>query len=220
VGVVGIIVAVAAALAGHPVSSTTQVASARAEAPVSLEVTRKDADPGESVGLIVVNDTPRKVRYGLDTRVQRNHSGRWVDAMKAVYGMKHPGTRSIALYAPPNGRGGSGPVGGGLRDEIVLPKDLRPGRYRAVKRVTVVGRGARTVRATFNVIGPARTCSGIQARTSDGEIEVVIPCGLKVKDRVTVQRRGVTCFRLTMVPVRSPSGPRTVKTVCAGEGPG
>lgn len=77
-GVIAILVAMAA-MAGHPVSSSTQVASTRAEAPVRLELTRKDVDPGDSVGLIVFNDTSRKVRYGLATRVQRHRNGRWVN---------------------------------------------------------------------------------------------------------------------------------------------
>lgn len=92
-GVIAILVAVAAAMAGHPVSSSTQVASTqvastRAEAPVRLELTRKDVDPGDPVGLIVVNNTSRKVRYGTATRVQRNDNGRWVNAMRAVYGTR------------------------------------------------------------------------------------------------------------------------------------
>jgi hypothetical protein len=102
----------------------------------------------------------------------------------------------------------------------VLPEDLRPGRCRAVKQVTVVGEGERTLRATFTVIGPLRTCSFIAARTSDGEIEADIPCGLKVQDERVVRRRGVTCLRIAMVPSRGTREPRTVKTVRAGEGPG
>lgn len=105
-GVIGIIVAVAAAVAGHPVSSGTQVASARAEAPVRLELTTTQARPGERVGLIVVNDTSRKVRYGLATRVQRKLDGRWASANGAVYGWRHLAFRGLGLAAPPHGQGG------------------------------------------------------------------------------------------------------------------
>lgn len=71
--------------------------------------------------------------------------------MRAVYGTKHPGVRYIALYALPHDRGGPGPASGLVRDEIVLPDDLRPGWYRAVKQVTVVGKGDRTLRVGFKV---------------------------------------------------------------------
>lgn len=146
VDVVGALVALAVALSGHASASHERAAVENQPEQVRLQLTRTEAQPGERIALIVVNDGDKQVRYGVATRFQRYHRGRWINAMRAVYGRKRPLVRLILLYAPPHGRGG--PTG---LDAVVLPTDLRPGRYRAVKRVRIGPRRGVKLRAGFRV---------------------------------------------------------------------
>ena len=144
-------------MAGQPSAENLHPVVAPQQAAVRLELTVTTARPGDRIGLIVVNDTSSMVLYGLWTDVERRHEGRWINARRAVYprGRVVP---AIGLGVPPHGQRGPR-RGRGLRDEIVLPDNLRPGRYRAIKRVTVgdIYRvtpgdiGKTRLRATFRV---------------------------------------------------------------------
>ena len=157
--VLAAVVALAAAVAGQPSAENLRPVVAPQQAAVRLKLTVTTARPGDPIGLIVVNDTSSMVLYGLATTVERRHEGRWINAMRAVYPRNHV-VPSIGFLVPPHGQGGPPPPRGrGLRDEIVLPDNLRPGRYRASKRVTVgdINRvtagdiGETRLRATFRV---------------------------------------------------------------------
>jgi Big-like domain-containing protein len=111
---------------------------------------------GGTIRIAVENSGRRAMYYGLDNRIERRVGARWRDATADVFGTPDPGVRAILLNAPPGEK--SGPNYGNVVDRIRLPRDLEPGRYRVVKRVSGNDRGVgppqMTLRATFEVRRP------------------------------------------------------------------
>jgi len=83
------------------------------------------ARPGDEITAIVRNQSPRRLQFGVGYRLERSRGGVWrrVDYDYAVM--------DIALEVAPGAE--SDP------EQIPLPRSLRPGRYRVVKRCE--GRG-------------------------------------------------------------------------------
>jgi hypothetical protein len=85
---------------------------------VVLELDRRTAAPGETLELTVVNRTRTRLEYGVAYRLERRTADgwRWVNRDSAfilILKMAEPGARE--------------------REQIRLPQDLEPGRYRIVK---------------------------------------------------------------------------------------
>lgn len=111
-----------------------------------VHVTPAVAHPGDRLELSIVNETGRKVSYGLAARAQRRSGPRWLPANRAVYGQRNPGFRLIRLFALPGGR----MVPPDYDDSIRLPNTIAPGRYRLLRRVQV-GPRQTTMRFEFRV---------------------------------------------------------------------
>jgi hypothetical protein len=113
--------------------------------------------PGQPVGVAVRNLGRESLSYGLGLEVERWDGGEWRNATRAVYGPGPVAFPAIGLGVPPGHV--SGPRHGtGLFDGVTLPRDLEPGRYRFVKKVS--GEGPRSqghrgiqLNASFRVRG-------------------------------------------------------------------
>jgi hypothetical protein len=83
-----------------------------------LELDRDSAAPGETLELTVENLTPTRLEYGVAYRLERRTADgwRWVNRDAAFI--------LILKVVEPGGR---------ETEEIMLPRDLRAGRYRIKK---------------------------------------------------------------------------------------
>ena len=85
---------------------------------VTLQLDRDQVTPGETLELTIENGTRTRLEYGVAYRLERRTADgwRWVNrdaAFILILKMIEPGARD--------------------REEIQLPDDLKPGRYRIVK---------------------------------------------------------------------------------------
>ena len=85
---------------------------------VTLHLDRERAAPGETLDLTIENGTRTRLEYGVAYRLERRTADgwRWVNrdaAFILILKMIEPGARE--------------------HEEIRLPRDLKPGRYRTVK---------------------------------------------------------------------------------------
>jgi hypothetical protein len=111
---------------------------------------------GGTIRIAVKNAGKRAMYYGLDNQIERRVGADWRDATADVFGAADPGVRAILLSAAPGEC--AGPNYGNVVDRIRLPRDLKPGRYRVVKRVSGNDRGFGPpqvkLKADFEVRGP------------------------------------------------------------------
>lgn len=101
----------------------------------TLIVTPASVEAGDIVRIAVKNVGDVTMFYGLDNRIERRVNGKWKDATEDVYGTRDPPVRSIRLSAPPGERAGP-TYYNAVTDRIRLPRSLRSGTYRVVKRVS------------------------------------------------------------------------------------
>lgn len=95
-----------------------------------LLVSPHTAEPGEELQVSVENRGRVGLTYGLPNRIQRRIHGRWRNAMKQIYGTTEPGFRRLAINVLP------GETSSPRLDRIGLPRSVRPGTYRVLKRIT------------------------------------------------------------------------------------
>jgi hypothetical protein len=100
---------------------------------------------GEDVGVAVRNEGSVPIYYGLGLRIQRKAGGDWENAKEAVYG-PGPVAYRLPLFSLPPGRR-AGPHHGGTFDGVVLPRTLKPGKYRFLKQISGDGRSLGAPRA-------------------------------------------------------------------------
>jgi len=119
----------------------------------SLVITPASPEPGETIRVAVKNSGEQTLYFGLANRIQRRLNGRWADVTENVYGTRTPAVRDILLTAAPGAQ--VGPIyNENVTDRIPLPRALKPGIYRVVKRVSRnTRRGTRKVElvGTFEV---------------------------------------------------------------------
>jgi hypothetical protein len=129
------------------------------EGPLAGRLIAKPASawPGQPVGVAVRNLGREPLGYGLAMEVERKIGGEWASARTAVYG-PGPVAFPLPLFTVPPSHISGPRHGTGLFDGVTLPRDLEPGRYRFVKRVSGEGprsHGHRGIRlsASFRVRG-------------------------------------------------------------------
>jgi hypothetical protein len=89
--------------------------------------------PGQPVGVAVRNLGGESLGYGLPLEVERRSGGEWRSAKTAVYG-PGPVAFPLPLFTVPPGHVSGPRHGGGTFDGVTLPRDLKPGRYRFLKK--------------------------------------------------------------------------------------
>ena len=108
--------------------TATEPAPEQKQRGVVLRLDRDVANAGDTLRLTVVNNTPARLEYGLMYRLEHFVEGdwRWINrdsAFALILKLAEPGARE--------------------REEIHLPNDLEPGRYRIVKEFTAANRELR-----------------------------------------------------------------------------
>jgi hypothetical protein len=93
---------------------------------VVLSLDRTTPHAGETLELTVENHTRERLEYGLAYKLERRNDGRWVWINEDA---------AFALILKVVGPGRS------EREDILLPDDLRPDRYRIVKSFTAPATG-------------------------------------------------------------------------------
>ena len=116
---------------------TTPTTPSREHQDIVLELDRETAQPGDVLELTIDNRTPTRWEYGAAYRLERrtDDGWRWVNRDQAFI--------LLLKVLEPRAR---------EREEIGLPDDLEPGRYRIVKSFTDPAAGEETrAKATFTV---------------------------------------------------------------------
>jgi hypothetical protein len=149
--------------AGTPVDAQDTIES-RGELAGTLVISPAEATAGRSVGVAVENTGDGEMEYGLGNTIKRRVGGRWKDVTRRVYGGGQV-VPDIALLARPGERAGPR-YNEDIRDRIRLPRKLRPGTYRVLKKVR--GRGpdpSLKLDGVFQITGVTAGCEGIETRS-------------------------------------------------------
>lgn len=104
--------------------------------------------PGTRVGLALENEGSVPLYYGLGGQVEQRVGGEeWRSLDRTVFGAHQTRVRGVLLRASPGTR--AGPDYRSVSDELLIPRTLRRGEYRVVKRVRGGGRSPGGLRATL-----------------------------------------------------------------------